>query len=163
MKGSNHVSKSETAAILDAISAEWGGALGAMPKIKNLVVHVLDDGSQIVTGPGIKIAKTRNGRYLPLLTETGLLGGFPRVVVDMGAVRFVCNGANLMRPGIKEFEEFKQGEIVCICDESQGRHLAVGTAAMSSIDAESAEKGEVIKNLHYVSDALWEAAKEIRQ
>ena len=163
MKRSNLVSKSETAAILDRISAEWKGAFAPVPRIKNLRVHALEDGSQIVTGPGTRIARTRDGRYLPLLTETGLLERFPHVVVDMGAVRFVCKGANLMRPGITEFGEFEKGDIVCIRDESQGKYLAVGVATASSGDAEAAEKGEVLKNLHYVSDMVWEAAKEIRE
>lgn len=163
MKRSNLVSKSETAAILDRISAEWKGAFAPVPKIKNLRVHALEDGSQIVTGHGTRIARTRDGRYLPLLTETVLLERFPHVVVDMGAVRFVCKGANLMRPGITEFGEFEKGDIVCIRDESQGKYLAVGVATTSSSDAEAAEKGEVLKNLHYVSDAVWEAAKEIRE
>ena len=126
-------------------------------------MHALEDGSQIVTGHGTRIARTRDGRYLPLLTETVLLERFPHVVVDMGAVRFVCKGANLMRPGITEFGEFEKGDIVCIRDESQGKYLAVGVATTSSSDAEAAEKGEVLKNLHYVSDAVWEAAKEIRE
>jgi len=163
LKRSNLVSKSETAAILDRISAEWKSAFAPVPKIKNLRVHALEDGSQIVTGPGIRIARTRDGRYLPLLTETVLLERFPHVIVDMGAVRFVCKGANLMRPGITEFGEFEKGDIVCIRDESQGKYLAVGVATTSSSDAEAAEKGEVLKNLHYVSDAVWEAAKEIRE
>ena len=39
--------------------------------------------------------------YLPFLSETETLEKFPSVTVDMGAVKFMCKGANLMRPGIK--------------------------------------------------------------
>ena len=160
---SNLISKSETGQVLDAIATEWGDVASDIPKAKTLRVHILDDGIQIITGPGIRIARTQGGRHLPLLTETTILEKFPHVVVDMGAVRFVCKGANLMRPGITEFGEFENGDIVCIKDESQGKYLAVGRAVMSSDDAVDVERGEVLENLHYVSDKIWEAAKDIRQ
>lgn len=158
---SNLISKSETAATLRAVSDEWGGSVD-IPKTKNLRVFVLDDGSRVITGGGTRIVRTRDGQHLPLLTETAVLGMFPHVVVDMGAVRFICKGANLMRPGITRFGKFESGDIVCIRDESQGKYIAVGRAITSSADAESAERGEVLKNLHYISDRVWEAAKEIR-
>ncbi len=47
-------------------------------------------------------------------------------------------------------------------EESQNKFLAVGKAEISSKEAEGANKGEVIKNLHYISDDFWEAKKEIK-
>lgn len=157
---SNLISKSETAATLREIAAEWGTI--SIPKTKNLKIFALDDSSQIITGNSTRIVRTKDGQYLPLLTETAMLDKFPHVVVDMGAIRFICKGANLMRPGITQFGKFERGDIVCVKDESQGKYLAVGRAVTSSEDAETAEKGEVLKNLHYISDDIWEAAKEIR-
>jgi Predicted RNA-binding protein (contains PUA domain) len=66
----------------------------------------------------IKILKV-DDNYLPFLTEIEMLKRFPAVTVDMGAVKFMCKGANLMRPGIKEFTEFKKDNLVCIVEESQ--------------------------------------------
>ena len=157
---SNMISKSRTSEVLEAVASDWRGAAD-IPKTKNLMVHTLEDGSQIVTGQDLRIAKVRDGTYVPLLTETGMLKRFPHVVVDMGAVRFVCKGANLMRPGITEFGRFDKDQIVCVRDESQGKYLAVGRAVTSSEEASGASRGEVLKNLHYISDKLWEAAKEI--
>jgi PUA domain protein len=99
--------------------------------------------------------------YLPFLSETEILKKFPSVTVDMGAVKFMCNGANLMRPGIRKFTPFDKEQLVCIVEESQNKFLAIGKSTMSSFDAEKVDKGEVLKNLHYISDKFWEIGKTI--
>ncbi len=154
---SNLISKSETAALLKIVSERWGMKF---PKIKNLKVHQILDDAQIITGDGIKILKI-NEDYLPFLSEAKMLEKFPNVMVDMGAVKFMCKGANVMRPGIKKFTEFKKDQIVCIVEESQHKFLAVGKAMVSSSELENMEKGEVIKNIHYISDKFWETGKTI--
>ena len=82
-------------------------------------------------------------------------------MVDMGAVKFMCNGANVMRPGIKKHSDFEKDNMVCIIEESQNKFLAVGKALVSSQDIENMEKGEIIKNIHYISDKYWEIGKTI--
>jgi len=155
---SHLISKSETAAILDEIVPKWKIDI---PKIKNLKCYYLPDNAEIITGNGITILKI-NGEYLPFLSNTEVLEKFPHVVVDMGAVKFVCNGANVMRPGIRKYADFEKDQIVCVKEESKQKFLAVGKALVSSSEMESLAKGEVVKNLHYISDKYWEAKKEIR-
>ncbi len=154
---SNLISKSETSTLLKTVSDRWKIEF---PKIKNLKVHQISNEAQIITGKGIKILKI-NDEYLPFLSETETLEKFPNVVVDMGAVKFMCKGANLMRPGIKKFTEFEKDNLVCIVEESQHKFLAVGKAMVSSSELENMEKGEVIKNMHYISDKFWETGKTI--
>jgi len=79
----------------------------------------------------------------------------------MGAVKFMCKGANLMRPGIKKFSEFSRDDIVCIVEESQNKFLAIGKSEVDSSELESMDKGEVLKNLHYISDKAWEISKTL--
>ena len=79
----------------------------------------------------------------------------------MGAVKFMCKGANLMRPGIKKFSEFSKGDIVCIVEESQNKFLAVGKSVVDSKDLVNMSKGEVLENLHYISDKAWEISKTL--
>jgi len=98
---------------------------------------------------------------LPFLSETETLKKFPSVMVDMGAIKFMCKGANVMRPGIKKFTEFEKDKLVCIIEESQNKFLAVGKAMVSSSEMEDMEKGEIIKNMHYISDKFWETGKTI--
>ncbi len=154
---SNLISKSETSTLLKTVSDRWEIEF---PKIKNLKVHQISNEAQIITGKGIKILKI-NDEYLPFLSETETLEKFPNVVVDMGAIKFMCKGANLMRPGIKKFTEFEKDNLVCIIEESQHKFLAVGKAMVSSSELENMEKGEVIKNMHYISDKFWETGKTI--
>src|SRR5439155_20644951 len=53
------------------------------------------------------------------------------VTVDMGAVRFIYNGADVMAPGIMEADPtIRAGEIVWVRDEKNRRALAVGQASM---------------------------------
>ena len=154
---SNLISKSETTALLKTVSERWGIEL---PKMKNVKVHQILDDAQIITGDGLKILKVDED-YLPFLSEIEMLEKFPTVTVDMGAVKFMCKGANLMRPGIKKFTEFEKDKIVCIVEESQHKFLAVGKSLVSSSELETMEKGEIIRNMHYISDRFWETGKTI--
>ena len=154
---SNLISKSETNNLLKIVTEQWGIEF---PKIKNLKVHQISNDAQIITGNGIKILKIEND-YLPFLSEVEMLKKFPNVMVDMGAIKFMCKGANVMRPGIKKFTEFEKDKLVCIVEESQHKFLAVGKSIVSSLELESMDKGEVIKNLHYISDKFWETGKTI--
>ncbi|MDC0193746.1 RNA-binding protein [Candidatus Nitrosopelagicus sp.] len=154
---SNLLSKSETADVLKLISNKWNQEI---PKIKNLKSHYINSDSQILIGDNLKILQLKD-EFIPFLSDTELLKGFPNVTVDMGAVKFMCNGANVMRPGIKNYSEFSKDDIVCIVEESQHKFLAVGKSLVNSSEMEEMTKGEVIKNLHYISDNFWEISKTI--
>lgn len=154
---SNLISKSETALVLKNVSEKWNMEF---PKIKNLKVHQISNDAQIIVGEGIKILKI-DEEYVPFLSETQMLEKFPYVMVDMGAVKFMCKGANVMRPGIKKYSEFQKDGIVCVIEESHHKFLAIGKTLVSSQELENMEKGEVIKNLHYISDKFWEIGKTL--
>ena len=153
----NLISKSETTQVLKIVSEKWKITL---PKVKNLKVYEIDDETQLITDSEIKILKIKD-EYLPFLSETTTLEKFPYVQVDMGAVKFMCKGANLMRPGIKKFTEFSKDDIVCIVEESQNKFLAVGKSLVNSSELDNMNKGEILKNLHYISDKAWEISKTL--
>lgn len=156
---SNLISKTETADVLREIGMQWKMEI---PKIKNLKIYELDDGARILIGDGITALKIGQN-YLPFLTDAKILERFPSVTVDMGAVKFMCNGANVMRPGVKAFTEFDKGQIVCIIEESQKKVLAVGRALVSSKEMSEMVKGQVVENLHYISDTYWEIKKTLKE
>lgn len=80
----------------------------------------------------------------------------PRVVVDMGAVKFVASGADIMRPGIKAIPPgLGVGAPVVIVDEKHGKPLAVGLMQLESSAMTAATGGKVIKNIHWIGDAIW--------
>ena len=156
---SNPLSKSETTKTLEQISEQWKIDL---PKTKMLMVHEIENNASLIVGDGLAVIKFGE-LYLPFLSETSLLERFPKVVVDMGAVKFVCNGANVMRPGIRSYSKFEKDQLVCVVEESRNKFLAVGRSLVSSEEMITMTKGEVIKNLHHVSDRFWESAKEIKR
>lgn len=92
-------------------------------------------------------------------TVRGLLA-FPasrrHVTVDMGAVPFVYNGADVMAPGIVDADPaILEGDFVWVRDERHRRPLAVGRALMDGPTMAREEKGKAIETIHHVGDALW--------
>jgi PUA domain protein len=84
----------------------------------------------------------------------------PKIVVDMGAVPYVCKGADVMSPGIRSInDDFEQDDLVVIVDERHGKPLAVGSALYGSEEMKTLDRGKVIKTLHYVGDKLWDHIK----
>jgi PUA domain protein len=101
------------------------------------------------------IVRTRFG-LLPSLKFTDAIGSLPRVIVDMGAVAHIANGADVMRPGIKDVRgDFGRGSLVVIVDERFGKPIALGVAGVDSTEMRSVSKGNVIRTVHYVGDQLW--------
>jgi len=90
---------------------------------------------------------------LKLLQEKEVL---KTITVDMGAVKFVINGADIMRPGIVEIEDgIKENNFIMIIDVNNKKPLAVGIALLPTEEMRSATGGKVIKNIHFVGDELW--------
>ncbi len=117
-------------------------------ELEGVTVYLLDDVVEFV----------RNGEALYPFLGGSHVDGLPRVVVDMGAIPYVCNGADIMAPGITDMDSFEVGDLVVVRDVTHGKALAIGKALKSSSDIEASMKGKVIENLHYVGDSLWKAA-----
>lgn len=78
------------------------------------------------------------------------------VVVDMGAVRFVTNGADIMSPGIVEADDdIVPGDVVVIVDVYNHKPLAIGESLISGPEMVESSKGKAIKSLHFVGDDIW--------
>ena len=94
----------------------------------------------------------------PSLTVRGANAADPTghlVTVDAGAVSFVSDGADVMRPGIVEAtDDIAAGDVVLVAEETHGKVLAVGR---SRVDADDllGEQGKVIDSLHHVGDDLF--------
>ena len=97
---------------------------------------------------------------LPTLLFNEVLEKVPKIVVDMGAVPYVCKGADVMAPGIVRIDgNFSQGDIVVVVDEKHGKLLGLGESLLDSEAARIAKQGAVVKNYHFVSDKVWNFAK----
>ena len=95
----------------------------------------------------------------PFLTVRGANSYEPErgvVTVDAGAVSFVSDGADVMRPGIVDADEdIAEGDLVAIAEESHGKVLAIGRAMVDG-DEMVGDSGKVVSSVHYVGDDLFE-------
>ena len=104
----------------------------------------------------------------PLLMDTGdwafptLRGAvqipFPerRVAVDAGAIPYVVNGADIMRPGIVSVtDDVKANAPVQIVDERHGKPLAIGIALFDAPEMRASTTGKMVKKFHHVGDEIW--------
>lgn len=126
-----------------------------LPEVDGLEEAEMEDGTIVyLSGDSIILAR-RRGELFPTL-RSPILGSLPSVIVDMGAVPHICNGADVMAPGVVEVEgDFKTGDLVVVRDERHGKALAIGKALVDSGDLRSLKRGKVVENLHHVGDRLW--------
>ncbi len=99
-----------------------------------------------------------DGDREPFVTVRGANATTPTrrvVTVDAGAVSFVSDGADVMRPGIVEADPgIEAGELVLIAEETHGKILAVGRARVDGTEL-SGDSGKVIDSIHHVGDELY--------
>jgi PUA-domain protein len=99
---------------------------------------------------------------LPTLLFAEFTAKAPKIVVDMGAVPYVCKGATVMAPGIVRVEgEFIKGDLVLVVDMKHSKALALGESLLDAETSRQTKKGPVAKTLHYVSDKIWDYIKTI--
>ena len=79
----------------------------------------------------------------------------PKLTVDKGAIKFVVNGADIMRPGITACEACSKDDYVVIVDENFSKPIAVGQVMLASDELLATTNGKVVKNVHRVGDAIW--------
>ncbi len=79
-----------------------------------------------------------------------------KITIDMGAIKFVINGADIMRPGVTDVEDdIQPHEPIVIVDQTHEKPLSVGIALFSSDEIMDQKQGKVIKNIHYIGDDIW--------
>ena len=82
--------------------------------------------------------------------------GGKKVTVDMGAVKFVTNGADIMSPGIVGSDEnVKADDVVLIIEETHHKPLAIGIAIITGEEMVENNSGKAIKNIHHIGDEIW--------
>lgn len=96
----------------------------------------------------------------PFVSIRGALAYGPTkrfVTVDMGAVRFVTNGADIMAPGIVDADsDLQEGDWCWIRDENNKRCLAIGRCLTSGPDMVANSKGKAVAMVHHIGDKLWD-------
>ena len=137
-----------------SLKEEAGSLLGSVDT--NAVSQAtLEDGSMVYIFFKEVILARKKGILFPTLNNSAI-GDLPSALVDMGAIPYVCNGADVMAPGIMNIEgDFEKDGLLVIRDVKHRKALGIGAALYSSEEMRGLKKGKAILNLHYVGDKVW--------
>lgn len=147
---------------------------GQLNTLMQKLSESLGEDASLFNAPMIEIAETASKFNIYLIDKKPLLiereeWAFPtlrgavlrpfhgrRIVVDMGAVPYLINGADIMRPGIVSVtDDVKAGLPALAVDESHDKPLAVVIPLYDAEGILALEKGKAAKNIHYIGDELW--------
>lgn len=163
VKNRHRLKKKQIRALLDEIVSEYGSD-GGLEAISEIEVGNIDAIGEVVFVKKTLCFFREESKRLVVSLKGLECCSFVnrRVIVDMGAVKFVTNGADVMAPGIVDADEkILKGEIVWVCDVNNKKPLAVGEALVSSEEMKKSQKGKAIRTIHWVGDELWEIAKDL--
>jgi len=142
------------------IESSLGKALG-LPRSTQAECAEPADGVVFVNLDGLIFVEAGD-KFVPFLGSARVLELFPSATVDEGATRFLLNGADVMRPGIRKFDDWgAQGALVVVKEEKKGRAIAIGLSTTSGSEASVMTKGSCLKNLHYIGDRYWTLHKQV--
>jgi PUA-domain protein len=160
VKSRHHLRSDAIAEIQEMLAGKLGVEVDA-DTVEN--VELTGEGWNVVLVDGdplVLYVDGETGRE-PFLTVRGANEYPPTehvVTVDAGAVGFVSNGADIMRPGIVEADDdISEGDLVVINEESHGKFLAIGRALVEGPEMVG-EEGRVVESIHHVGDELYELA-----
>lgn len=152
----------EARALLNEVSPGLRSALANVFSSETMFEVVEAMFGQVFLANSRPLLFKKGNRVYPTLLFREYFDVAPKVVVDMGAVPFVCKGADVMRPGIVRFDgDFKSGDCVYVVDVNHGKALVLGEAVLDKAVAESAKQGVVLRNIHFVGDKIWDFAKQL--
>ena len=79
-----------------------------------------------------------------------------KVTVDMGAIKFISNGADIMSPGVVAADkDIRADDIVLVVDQVHGKPLAIGVSLITGMEMIKNKSGKAVETKHYVGDDIW--------
>ncbi|MFP4188793.1 MAG: RNA-binding protein [Halobacteriales archaeon] len=154
IRSRHHLRDDEADEVRDALSDALGVAPADGASIEEAEV---DDGPDLYLVDGEPLVVRVDGDYF--VTVQGALAFEPDdalVTVDAGAVEFVTNGADVMRPGVVDADDnIEEDDLVVVVEENHGKPLAVGRALTDGDDMVG-DEGRVVESIYHVGDDLWE-------
>lgn len=158
MAGIQSVSGKERKALIAELSASIPDVEAYLPKKGKLTKFTNDKSvTGFIVDKQILVITNPNHTYPSLRLIRMTVNNFPNIVVDTGAIRFVTNGADIMRPGIVSIDEqVIEGGLVVVREEKNNAPLAIGISMYDHVDMRAMASGKCIKTLHYLSDEWWD-------
>jgi len=129
------------------------------PKPKAEIAETGDEALIFIDNRPVILRK--GGKLFPALTFNEALEALPKAVVDMGAIPHICNGADIMAPGIRSIEgTFQERATILVVDERFRKPLAIGLTLVNSNQMKEMKQGKAISNVHFVGDQIWQILKQ---
>ena len=154
------LSRRDSSELIEKVQSSLGVTL-ALSKSSQASCAEPEEGVVFVSLDGYEFIQ-KGETFVPFLGSSGALGLFPGAMVDEGAIKFVVNGADVMRPGIRAFDDWgAAGKTVVVREEKKGRAIAVGSSMVTSDEAKAMAKGGCFRNIHHVGDRYWELHKTL--
>jgi len=152
----------EAAQLLDEFSQKLKIDIESLLDIKKPRMEVAETSTaKVYYVNGEPVIAEMKQNLIPTLLFDKALSRLPKITVNMGAVPHICNGADVLAPGIVKIDGmFAANDYTLVIDERHQKPLAVALALVDSQVASSLSRGKVAKNLHYVGDALWNQLKK---
>jgi PUA domain protein len=154
VKSRHHLRSDEISTVETAIETQAGVELDADTYE---MVELADEVYDVVLVDGDPVVMYFEEE--PFLTVRGANQYQPTrnvVTVDAGAISFVSDGADVMRPGIvKADDSIDAGDLVLVAEETHGKVLAIGRALEAGADMVG-DTGKVVESIHHVGDELYE-------
>mgnify|MGYP006269938785 CR=1 FL=1 len=146
----------EVKELLKKVSEKLGFNMERIFNDRTSMERVETENAEIFLINGKPLLAKNGENIFPTLAFNEFFASSPKAVVDMGALPYVCKGANVMAPGITCFVgEFKKGGFVFVVDEKYGKPIALGESLYDSDAAKEVEQGAVLINIHFVGDKIW--------
>jgi len=146
-----------TKKVLDSLRASFGEDIETALAGKTLEIAETDEAQEFILVNGQPwLFSVENSVYFPTVRGAMFIKPKKKIVtVDMGAIKFVAKGADIMSPGIIDVDNgIRRGDLVIICDEVHHKPLAIGRALVNA-DAMMGNRGKAVKSIHYVGDRIW--------
>ncbi|HXW94579.1 MAG TPA: PUA domain-containing protein [Nitrososphaerales archaeon] len=154
------LSRRDSAETISRIESSLGLALD-LPKSAQVQCSEPGEGTVFVVLDGFEFVQAGE-TYFPYLGSQVTLALFPQAFVDEGAIKYLLNGADVMRPGMRKFDDWgPAGRMVVVREEKKGRGIAVGPSSVASSEAQMMTRGGCIKNMHHLGDKYWNLHKSL--
>ena len=154
VKSRHHLRSDEIGALEDALADHLGVDLDGDSYER---VEFTDADREVVLVDGEPLVASFDGDLF--VTVRGANAHPPQrhvVTVDSGAISFVSDGANVMRPGITAAtDDIAPDDLVVVVEETHGKALAIGRAEAEG-SGMVGDSGKVVETFHHVGDELYE-------
>ena len=154
------LSRRDSAETISKIESSLGLTLN-LPRSAQAQCSEPGEGAVFVVLDGFEFVQSGE-TYFPYLGSQATLDLFPQAFVDVGAIKFLLNGADVMRPGMRKFDDWgPAGKMVVVREEKKGRAIAVGPSTVTGTEAQGMARGGCIRNVHHLGDKYWNMHKSL--